>query len=430
MRIRHYAIVLLTPFFCCCAIHAETKPLAEPLQYALEYRFKPRPEEKSIDVTLLVEHAELVRKLDFNLKNSRCYDFRSQAGLTRVGDRLAWLPEGSTAVLKYRCSVNSERESYAGSKAYDAIITSNYTLFRGDDMVPSVRSFTRKGAKSSATLVFDLPEGWSVNTGWTRTKPTDKGGKAPTFKIENGERNFDRPTGWMLAGKIATRRESILLSGDRRSRVAVSAPEGSGMRRMDILVYAQILWPKMEAAFGRMPEKVLIVGGDDPLWRGGLSAPNSFYMHAARPIVSENGTSALAHEFVHMVTRIRGKKNFDWIAEGIAEFYSVELLYRAGGISSNRRERILEAQKKRAAHIRTLSAHESSGANTAAAYVLFYTLDAEVRAVSQGKYTLDDIVRELMVRRKVDTRDLVNAFTFITGGVSKVLQSERVRGAE
>ena len=36
------------------------------------------------------------------------------------------------------------------------------------------------------------------------------------------------------------------------------------------------------------------------------------------------------HELTHAVTRIRGARNEDWIAEGLAEFYSIELPRRAG----------------------------------------------------------------------------------------------------
>src|SRR5690606_26023869 len=109
-----------------------------------------------------------------------------------------------------------------------------------------------------------------------------------------------------------------------------------GMRRMDVLTLLTFTWPELRAVFPRDPDKLLIVGAGDPMWRGGLSAGNSLYMHADRPLVSENGTSSLLHELVHVVGRIYGKERSDWISEGLAEYYAIELLRRAGGLSDDR----------------------------------------------------------------------------------------------
>ena len=49
-----------------------------------------------------------------------------------------------------------------------------------------------------------------------------------------------------------------------------------------------------------------VVGAADPMWRGGLSASNSLFLHADRPLISENGTSTLVHELTHVITRVRG----------------------------------------------------------------------------------------------------------------------------
>src|SRR3546814_10217934 len=78
------------------------------------------------------------------------------------------------------------------------------------------------------------------------------------------------------------------------------------------------------------------------MWRGGLSGPNSLYMHADRPIVSENGTSSLVHELVHVFSRIKDSDRSDWITEGLAEYYAIELVRRAGGMSEDRYQAVRE----------------------------------------------------------------------------------------
>lgn len=46
----------------------------------------------------------------------------------------------------------------------------------------------------------------------------------------------------------------------------------------------------------------------------------------ATATISENATSTLFHELSHVITRISAEDRSDWIAEGLAEFYSVELV--------------------------------------------------------------------------------------------------------
>ena len=78
--------------------------------------------------------------------------------------------------------------------------------------------------------------------------------------------------------------------------------------------------------------KLLIVGAADPMWRGSLAAHDSIYLHSGRPLVNESGSSPLVRELVHVFGRISGRQHSDWIGEGLAEYYAIELVRRAGGI--------------------------------------------------------------------------------------------------
>jgi predicted metalloprotease with PDZ domain len=144
-------------------------------------------------------------------------------------------------------------------------------------------------------------------------------------------------------------------------------------------------------------------------------------------LVSENGTSSLVHELTHMVTRISGVEtatsNDDWIAEGLAEFYSFELLYRAHGISKSRRTRIIEDLAKWGAEVEHLRKGKSSGAVTARAVVLLDQLDQEIRHRSKGKYSLDHVSQQLMTIRKVSLEDLNEATAKLIGNKIETLES-------
>ena len=89
----------------------------------------------------------------------------------------------------------------------------------------------------------------------------------------------------------------------------------------------------------------------------------------------------LMHELTHMVTGIQGVKtantNDDWIVEGLAEFYSFELIYRAGGMTSKRRSAIISKLEKWGKNVKILRKKKSTGANTARAVKQYYYFDAE-----------------------------------------------------
>src|SRR5690606_22734255 len=132
----------------------------------------------------------------------------------------------------------------------------------------------------------------------------------------------------------------------------------------------------------------------------------NLFLHADRPLVSENGTSTLLHEVFHSLTRIRGKKNDDWIAEGLAEYYSVKLVYNSGGMARARFNLVFSKMEQRSSNVKTLRKNKSTGATTAKAALLFRDLDEEIRNATGGKYSLDEVVKKLVEKREVDLKDL------------------------
>ncbi|MOA19476.1 hypothetical protein D3C78_1398580 [compost metagenome] len=196
---------------------------------------------------------------------------------------------------------------------------------------------------------------------------------------------------------------------------------------MDILTLLTFIWPHAQAVFPREPAKLLIVGAGDPMWRGGLSAPNSLYMHRDRPLVSENGTSSLVHELVHVFSRISDTDRSDWITEGIAEYYAIELMRRAGGLSEDRYQKVREQLTRWSRKVTSLRGEQASGPVTARAVLLLQDLDAEIRQASGNRHSLDDVTRGLMRLDKASTRDFVQVSENLLGGPSKVLDTRLLR---
>lgn len=392
----------------CMSIQAAEQEKSQT--YQLHYLVKLLPEQEAASVEISVSNGLLLQKLRFNNPDGVYTDIRGNGNVTVKDEQVFWELPAQDARLSYTVRLTHERSP----GKFDALVTPDWALFRGDDLIPAVETVEVDGARAIAELEFILPASWrSIETGWPRKKDE-------IFGIDNPERLFDRPTGWMIAGKIGTRRASI-----KNTAIAISAPIGEGMRRMDALTFFNFVWPELHHAFKRTPRKLLVVGADDPMWRGGLSASNSLFLHSDRPLVSENGTSPLLHELTHMVTRISGVEtattNDDWIAEGLAEFYSFELLYRADGMTRSRRNAIIKKLTKRGAGVKHLRKDKSTGPVTARAVVLFDELDKEIR--KRSAHDIDDVTRDLMKIRKVTLNDLRKSVEKLIDSKAETLNS-------
>ena len=376
--------------------------------FALEYRvaFRPEAGEASVVIATAPADGRLLR-LTIPLDPKRYSAIEGDGTLARDGRKLTWSPPRKGGTLRYRVRVDHQRRG----NGFDARMTADWALLRGDDLVPPLQAVVSRGADARARLRFDLPEGWSIETPYARSKD----GKS--FVVTDPERRVDRPEGWIIAGKLGVRRERI-----KGMRVAVAAPLGQGVRRNDLLSYIHVLGPQLEQAFGPLPSRLLVVQAGDPMWRGGLSGPRSLYLHAKRPLVSGNGSSTPAHELVHVVTRLRGADKDDWIAEGLAEYYSIELPRRAGLLSGSRAKKSLAWMRTQGAGVKRLHTDRSDERTTARAVTLFAALDAELRA-KDDKRGLDAVVRRLIPQREVSREALRDAARVVLGSPSKTLQT-------
>lgn len=391
-----------------------SSPLWAAKRVDLDYQVKFLPESDQAEVSLTLEKGEAVQRLAFNLGSKGYYsDFSADGTWTQDGPESGtWLPGKGKSSLTYKVRISHPR----ANDTFDARMTPDWALLRGDDLVPSARLSKDDKVELVARLQFELPKGWNgIETGWPKIGENK-------FRIDNPSRQFDRPTGWILAGKIGSRRAQL---GD--TDVTVAAPVGEGMRRMDILTLLTFVWPEAQAVFPRDPAKLLIVGANDPMWRGGLSAPNSIFFHADRPLVSENGTSSLVHELVHVFSRIRDTDQSDWISEGLAEYYAIELVRRAGGMSEDRYQAIRKKLMGWSKKVDSLRTDDSTGPVTARAVLLLQELDREIRKNTDNQRSLDDVTRGLMRLDKASTKDFIEISENVMGRGSEVLDSKLLR---
>ena len=373
-------VLLAAPVMACGGPSTETASDATPGVYQLLYRVTPDPAKAQVTVEVeLMQSQDLLREVRFRAPASRFGDFDGDGGISRDGDTLAWSPPRAGGRLSWQVSVPHRRNG----NGYDAWLGEGWGLFRAEDIIPAAATRSLTGASSETRLAFELPAGWSVVTQYPRSDES--------FLVTHDRRRFKQPKGSIVMGRLGVRREDIA-----GVNVAIAAPTNNGVRRLDMLALLNWTFPELARIVPRMPSRLTIVSANDPMWRGGLSAPHSLYIHADRPLLSENGTSTLLHEVMHVVLEFDTDHDHDWIVEGLAEYYGLELLRRSGTISRSRFDRARKSQKDWSRSSDRLCGGPSSGAMTAKAVSVFLELDREIRRKTKGAHNLDDVVAGLL----------------------------------
>jgi hypothetical protein len=389
--------------------------------YNVTYRLKPLPAAGVIRVSIELsgELKSIPSLITLTVDPERHQNFEGDGkvdvthekrpGKTDPTDVVKWAPPAKGGSLSYDFKVNRLRSV----DRYDARMTSEWAIFRADHVVPSLTSRALKSATSKASILLDLPSKWVGYSAYGA-------GTEHRIKIDDPERSFDRPKGWMILGKIGSRADVVA-----GTEVRVAAPKGTNVRRQDTLAMISTNLPNLGKIFDGLPSHLLVILAPDPFWRGGLSGPNSLFLHADRPLISENRTSTLLHELVHVVSGIHGDKLGDWIAEGTAEYYSIELLRRSHNISDNRFEETVKKLAAWGSDAKSLAVSHSSGATTARAVTVFVRLDREIRERTDNKKSLDDVVRALSKseqRANVGLELLTKVTAKIIGGTPATLE--------
>jgi predicted metalloprotease with PDZ domain len=373
------AFALAAALLLASAAFAQDAPAPQAAAYVTTFEARIVPSERLAHATIRLGAGALaVRFLELQIDPKRHVDFRGDGRVVVDGKTVRWEPPARGGALRYVFRIDNLRTS----SAYDARCAEDWALFRGDDLFPPARVRSVVGSRSRSTLRLRMPERWKIAVPYERLADG-------SYRVEHPARNFDRPVGWFALGNIGVLRESIA-----GTRVAVAGPVGQGVRRQDVLAYLRWTLPKLRRVLGELPERVLIVSAGDPMWRGGLSGPNSVFIHADRPLITPDLTSPVLHELFHAVTRARAGKGGDWVVEGLAEYYSLELLVRSRGVSKRRHERALEVIEARGRSAQ-LAGERSSGAETARAVAVVRALDAHIRSETSDRVSLDAVVAVL-----------------------------------
>ncbi len=411
-------ILIIIFWLFACSVAASAPGIAESEKervYGADYLITPDISKSGAFVELRIsQRMGLLRELSMPYDETALSDIDGDGQISLNDGKIRWVPPADGGRLRWFAQINHLRDN----DTYDAFIGESWALFRAEDVIPPTATRTLRRAVSKTRLMFDLPDGWSAVTEYFK--------RSNIFNISNPDRRFDRPTGWIVLGKLGVRHETVA-----GVRVIVAAPVGHDVRRLDILAMLNWILPDLVRLLPGFPNRLTIISAGEPMWRGGLSAPRSFYIHADRPLISENGTSTIMHEAMHLGLGVDAVTGADWIIEGLAEYYGLEILRRSGTISEKRYRSARSELATWGRKTKSLCTDPSTGAVTARAVTLFARLDNEIRKKSARKYDLDDVIRKIAdSRSKITAQQLREIVADLAGSESEVLSDKAQNNCE
>jgi len=365
------------------------------------YRVTLRPSERVADVQLKVEQASPgVSWIRFHVEPAQHIGFEGDGELSVEGpDYIRWRVPKDGGELRWTSRLDHLRDP----TSYDARFGANWALFRGSDLVPPAATRFVNGSQSSGSLRLEMPKKWR----FVSRHPKAEGAG---FVLEDPNRFFIRPSGWMMIGRIRT--ETFEVEG---MEVTLATTRRLGVDLMEVRSFLRFTLPTFEDVLGRLPPRLVVVGAGDPMWRGGLSGPESIYLHRDRPLVDDDGTSPLLHELTHVFMGAKAGDGGDWVVEGIAEYYAIEVLYRSGGMSTEERLETLRDLRRKGRRVDELEVDHAKSRVTARAVAVLDRLDQRLRDLTDDRANLDRVLRALIERDEPITTE---SFLEVAEGVS------------
>ena len=359
-------------------------PAAPGRTFSVDYlvRISPRDPARA-HVRLALAGIDEIESFRVVFRDERATAVAGTGRLAWEGRTLVWTPGGPYAHLRYTIAIDRRRPP--GSR-FDSYAAPEWIATRALHLFPEINVRFRPGtraARSQARLIFRLPRGWKVAAA-----------QAPlgddTFAVEEPGKRFERPRGWFLLGRITRQRRRIA-----GTQVTVAMAPGSKLDAHRLLrLYARTV-PLLAEVLGPPPARLLVVSAPDPMWHGGLSGEDSFFVNGRIPIRSPDKTSSYLHELFHVWQPFRPGTDGRWICEGLAEYYSLVLQRRAGRLSERGFARGITLFARYGRWDLDLSrTREPAALNNSAALVMHW-IDEDIRRATMGRRSLDDAVRTI-----------------------------------
>lgn len=373
------AATLMAPI----ALYAADTPARETFSVTYTIRIDPA-EPARAQVRWTLTGIDEIEGLRLRFDPQRFEGFSGSGVIDERRGEIRWFPNGPYAELHYVALIDHRR---APGKGYDSYAGDGWILSRTAAFFPrstaSFRHDVEPFPESRARLVFRLPREWESATVF----PSDG---LNSYVVETPHRRFDHPRGWLLLGHIKRADATI-----GNTAVTIARAPGVTHKVDGAIGLLQKALPPLLAMFRQPLPRLLIVLGPDPMWRGGLSGEESFYMHGDRPLRSRDHTSPYLHELFHVAAPFRPAPDANWVTEGLAEYYSIELPRRDGSLSEAAYQRALELFCEHGVWGRNFTLDPSPALRNNSAPLVMWALDRRIRTATKDTRSLDDVVTAL-----------------------------------
>jgi len=327
---------------------------------------------------------EEVARLRLRFPANRLSRFAGTGTLLPASDGLIWEPDGPYGHLTYRVEINHLRGK---QQRYDSYAGNGWVVSRARDLFPRIgidyRSGNTASPKSRARLIFHLPRGWRSAAPLPAAGPD-------TYLLSQPGSTLDRPRGWFVLGHFDLVRQEI-----DHVMVEVARVPGATLAPPELFHFLDQTLPAMRKLLLAAPATILLVSAPDPMWHGGISGEHSFFMHSGRPLRTADKTSPYLHELFHVLQPYKPGVDADWIEEGLAEFYSLELQRRAGLIDAAGYARALGYFERYGLWRVDFTRQRDNAATNNSAPLVMYAIDQRIQRATAGKKRLDDAVTDL-----------------------------------
>ncbi|MGH7821934.1 MAG: hypothetical protein ACREQ9_19400, partial [Candidatus Binatia bacterium] len=379
---------------------------APPATYAVEYQVVILEDAPTVArIRWKLAGIDEIVSLRMDLRGGRFYDFSGTGELEEHGDELVWRPRGPYARLEYKVKLRQRR---SGESGFDSYADDDWVITRAKTLFPRVRVTIKTRIErhpvARASLSFRLPNGWEALTAMKEISPR-------VFRPERSGRFIDRPNGWFALGRLHVERRTI-----DGTTVTIAKAPGSRLDSEGYLDLYEKTLPAMTKLLKSSPERLLIVSGAKPMWSGGISGRNSFYIHGDRPVRTPDRTSPALHELFHVLAPFRPAEDAEWVTEGLAEYYSLAVQHRVGAIKERDLQRGLRLFERYGEWNVNLTARRNLAATNNSAPLVVYAIDRAIRDKTRGERSLDDVVARLVPHPEaVSTASFLRAVNAASG---------------
>lgn len=345
-------------------------------------------------------------------------------------------------LLKYQVQLNHDSFDWNEAGGIDArpTVFSGSTLFwvtKGLFIFPVGKPMT------SAEVSFVVPETWNISTAWVAKK-----GQTSTYIAEN----------------VNALSNNVLMLGHHTERIIqhdnmsiTLAITNDLKHRSDLFLGTlESVLPVYKAIFSELPTTNYLICASSHIFEDGEAYYNSFHQLfvdqdlEARKVVWAN---VLAHEMFHYwngTNFLVGKdvRGNYWFSEGFTEYYANLAMIRAGVITLEEYQSKLAFQFSRyftarfffpRPHPNFIEAGYDKGKNWALLYgggaTIAFILDVEIRDITNGKKSLDDLMQHLYFKygkthQTLTTDHLIQSLEAISGQDFKSFFEDYISGKQ